>query len=127
MKLLRRLALPALLAVAAGCQPQYDGLRMRVIVGDGDALGNQITVEQGKAMVLEVRPESANPFEDYEKFNLVELESYNEEIVRIFPADDVDRFVILGAGLGRASVEISVDGISEDIIDAEVIEQEVSP
>jgi hypothetical protein len=114
------------LVALVGCKPEYDGLRMRVLVGDGEARGDTITLEQGEAVAIAVRPQSSNPFEDYEKFNLVELQSYNETIVRVFPADDVDRFVVTGAGLGRASIEVRVDGRVEDIIEAEVFVQEVS-
>ena len=114
-------------ALATGCQPNYDGLKMKIVVGDGEALGSKITVEQGEAVLLKVRPESSNPFEDYEKFNLVELESFNDNIAAVFPGDDVDRFVVTGTGLGRTSIEVIVDGHSEDIIEAEVVAQEVSP
>jgi hypothetical protein len=114
-------------ALTTGCQPNYDGLKMKIVVGDGEALGDKITVEQGEAVLLKVRPESSNPFEDYEKFDLVELESFNDNIAGVFPGDDVDRFVVVGTGLGRTSIEVIVDGHSEDIIEAEVVAQEVSP
>jgi hypothetical protein len=75
-------------------------------------------------MVIQIRPESANPFEDYESFNLVDLASYNENIVLVAPADDIDRFVVSGAGSGRASVEVFIDRRSVDVLEARVVAQE---
>jgi hypothetical protein len=109
--------------LAAACQPSYDGVRMRVYAGNGDALGESIEIGEGQAMAVEVRPVSRNPYEDYEDFNLVELISANQSIVFVAPADDVNRFVVGGAGRGRASIELRIDGKSEDFLDAEVVQQ----
>ena len=114
----------AVAAALVGCQPRYDGLRIRILNGGGDVVGSEIEVVEGQALVIEVRPESSNPFEDYEDFNLVRLEALNESILFAAPADEVDRFVLVGARPGWTSVDVLIDGRHEDTLRVEVVRQE---
>jgi hypothetical protein len=80
-------------------------------------------VTEGQALVISVRPESSNPFEDYEDFNIVRLEALDENVLLAAPADEIDRFVLAGTGVGRTTVDLLVDGRLEDTLDAEVTAQ----
>jgi hypothetical protein len=111
--------------ILSGCQPSYDGLRIRLLSGTGEISDSAIEVEEGTAIVVQVEPHSSNPFEDYEKFNLVDLRPLNESVVWAARADDVDRFVLVGAGVGQTSIDVVIDDRSEDILSAVSTPQEV--
>jgi hypothetical protein len=121
-------AILAVIAIAAGgCQPHYEGAVIRYLSGAGDVRGHELEVVEAQAMVISVRPRSDNPFEEYEKFDLVDLRSANETIMLVAPADDVNKFVVVGAGLGEASIELLVNDREEDILNGTVVAQEVGP
>lgn len=124
-----RLALAAALLGApllCACQPRYDGIQIRFLSGEGQHSFDRLEVEEGQAVLIEVRPLSSNPYEDYAPFDLVELEAFNENILFVAPATDLDRFVLAGAGLGQTVLRVSVNGEQEDELTASVVEQ-VSP
>jgi hypothetical protein len=113
--------------VLGGCQPHYDGLRIRVHNDAGDVRGSSIEVIEGQALVISVEPQSDNPFESYEKFNIVRLEALDETVLLAAPADEIDRFVLAGTGVGRTTIDVIVDGRLEDELDAEVVAQTEGP
>lgn len=126
---MRRILAPALVLSASllgGCQPRYDGIQIRFLLGEGEHAHDRLEIEEGSAVLVEVRPLSSNPYEDYEEFDLVELEAFNESVLFIAPATELDRFVLAGAGLGETVVRVSVNGDQEDELTAAVVEQ-VSP
>ncbi len=117
----------ALLLLAAGCQPHYDGVRIRAHNGAGEVRGNDIEVVEGQALVISIRPKSSNPFEDYETFNIVRLEALDETVVLAAPADEIDRFVIVGVGVGFTTIDLTIDHRLEDTLEAEVVPQPEVP
>ncbi|MBL8945933.1 MAG: hypothetical protein JNK45_22405 [Myxococcales bacterium] len=123
MKTARRVALLASsglgLALAA-CQPHYDGLEIRYINGVGEFSADGITIKEGQALAVEVTPLSDNRYEDYEKFDLVELESFNPGILVVSPSTDVDRFVFIGVSTGKTAVDVTINGGDVDTIEATV-------
>lgn len=122
---------PRVIAVASllmagsltACQPRYDGVQIRFLLGEGEHAQGRLEIEEGTAVLIEVQPLSSNPYEDYEEFDLVELESFNENVLFIAPATELDRFVLAGSGLGETVVRISVNGTQEDELTATVTEQ----
>src|SRR5690606_16176680 len=78
----------------AGCKPHYDGLQVRFLFGDGRSAPDRLEILEGKATIIEVQPISDNPYEDYESFDLVELESYDEGVLFVAPAPEPDQFVV---------------------------------
>jgi hypothetical protein len=114
-----------LLATAAlgGCKPHYDGLQIRFLFGEGQHGHDRIEIVEGQAAVVEVQPLSDNPYEDYEAFDLVDLESFNEDIMFVAPATEYDQFVLGGAGLGETVIRVRVNGDQEDTLDAAVVER----
>lgn len=120
----RFFTLGALALALGGCQPTYDGLTIRVLNGSGDVFGSSIEVIEGQALVISIRPESSNVYEDYEDFNLVRLDALNHGVLYAAPADDVDRFVLVGASVGTTAIEVIIDGKHVDTLRAEVLPQE---
>jgi hypothetical protein len=113
--------------LVAGCQPTYDGVRIRVHNDSGDVRGTDIEVIEAQALVISVQPQSSNRFEDYAVFNIVRLEALDETVVLAAPADEIDRFVIVGVGVGRTTIDLTIDGRLEDTLDAETIPQPEGP
>jgi hypothetical protein len=110
-------------AALGGCKPHYDGIQIRFLFGEGQHAHDRIEVIEGQAVVVQVEPLSDNPYEDYEAFDLVELESFNESYLLIAPATELDQFVLAGAGLGETTIRVRVNGQQEDILDAAVVER----
>jgi hypothetical protein len=110
-------------AALGGCKPHYDGIQIRFLFGEGQHAHDRIEVIEGQAVVVQVEPLSDNPYEDYEPFDLVELESFNESYLLIAPATALDQFVLAGAGLGETTIRVRVNGQQEDILDAAVVER----
>ncbi len=106
-----------------GCQPRYDGLQVRFLFGEGQHAHDRIEIVEGQVALIEVRPVSKNPYEDYENFDLVELRAFNENLLLVAPATDVDEFILAGAGLGETVIRVEVNGEQEDVLDAAVVEQ----
>jgi hypothetical protein len=127
MRTLASLGLAALLLLATaglgGCQPRYDGLQIRFLLGEGQHAHDRIEIVEAQAVLVEVRPLSDNPYEDYEAFDLVDLESFNEDIMFVAPAAEYDQFVLAGAALGETVIRVRVNGEQEDTIDAAVVER----
>lgn len=115
-------ALP-LAALSAGCKPHYDGLQIRFLFGEGQHAHDRIEVVEGQAVVIEVQPVSDNPYEGYEAFDLVELESFNESTLFVAPATEYDQFVLGGAGQGETVIRVRVNGEQVDTLDAAVVER----
>lgn len=118
----------ALLLGAAACKPHYDGLELRYIVGQGDLSADGLAITEGDVVIVQVQPLADNPYEDYESFDLVTLEAFDESIMQVAPSTDVDKFALLGGKVGKTSVRVKINGDEVDIIDAEVLAQpEVGP
>ncbi len=120
---------PLVAALAAtACQPHYAGFELRYVVGEGELEGRHLEITEGQAVVVQIRPVSDNPYEDYESFDLVELESYQESILKVAPSTKADEFVLIGAQVGKTNLRVSVNGREEDTLEAAVLEQpEVGP
>lgn len=110
-------------AALAGCKPHYDGLQIRFLFGEGQHAHDRIEVVEGQAVLIEVAPVSDNPYEDYEAFDLVELEAFNEDTLFVAPAPELDQFVLAGAGLGQTVIRVRVNGTQQDTLDAAVVER----
>lgn len=110
------------LTLLGGCKPHYDGLQVRFLFGEGRHAHDRIEVLEGQAVVIEVQPVSDNPYEDYESFDLVEIEAFNEDIMFVAPAPELDQFVLGGAALGSTVLRVRVNGEQEDTLDAAVVE-----
>lgn len=118
----------SLITVLSACQPHYDGLEIRYLDSDGSVSRNgRIEIEHGDAVIIEVTPKSDNPYEDYEAFDLVTLESFNSTVLEISPLADVDKFALIGQGVGETTVRILVNDHEEDQVQAEVKAQEGGP
>lgn len=109
-----------------GCKPTYDGVQIRFLFGEGQRAPDRIEIPEGQAVIIEVRPLSSNPYEDYAEFDLVDLESFNENTLFVAHAPEKDQFVLAGAGLGSTVLRILINDVEEDTLDATVVEQ-VSP
>ncbi|HWB75856.1 MAG TPA: hypothetical protein VG755_12900 [Nannocystaceae bacterium] len=115
----------SLAAALSACQPHYDGLEIQYLSSDGSVSKNgRIEIEHGDAVIIEVTPISDNPYEDYEAFDLVTLESFNTTVLEISPLADVDKFALIGKGVGETTVRILVNDREEDQVQAEVQPQE---
>lgn len=125
----RLAALAALPFVAGllGCQPRYDGLQIRFLFGEGQHAHDRLEVAEGQAVLISVDPRSSNPYEDYEAFDLVTLESVNEGIMFIAPATEVDEFVVTGVAQGTAFINISINGEHVDDLEGAVVQPVPSP
>lgn len=122
----RRLAAVGLLAHAAllcGCKPHYDRLQILFLSGDGQRAHDRIEVVEGQAAVIEVRPVSDNPYEEYEAFDLVELDAFDEDTMFVAPATEYDQFVLGGASLGQTVIRVRINGEQVDTLDAAVVER----
>ncbi|MCA9711987.1 MAG: hypothetical protein KDK70_39490 [Myxococcales bacterium] len=119
-------ALLAGAALLAGCKPTYDGVQIRFLFGEGQRAPDRIEIPEGQAVLIEVRPLSSNPYEDYEAFDLVDLRSFNENTLFVAPTPKTDQFVLAGAGLGTTVLRVLVNDEEVDTLDAAVVEQ-VSP
>lgn len=105
---------------STACQPRYDGLEIRTVSG-GDAYdAGVLNVTEGRALVIEIEPISSNPHEDYENFDLVTLESFDESVMLVSPSTDVDRFVLIGVGVGATAIDVKINDRDVDTIDARV-------
>lgn len=113
-------------ALLGGCKPTYDGVQIRFLFDKGQRAPGRIEVAEGQADIIEVRPISSNPYEDYEEFDLVDLESFNENTLFVAPAPENNQFVLGGAGVGTTVLRIMINGDEVDTLDATVVEQ-VSP
>jgi hypothetical protein len=118
MRTSRALVAIALGVLASGCQPHYDGLRIRYLNGTGNFSQGGLEIEEGQALAVQVEALSDNPYEDYEAFDIIEMRSFNEHIVLVAPADDIDRFVFVGAAVGTSAVEVIINGDEVDTITA---------
>lgn len=117
---------PVLLLGAAalgGCKPHYQGLQIRFLFGEGRHAHDRIEIVEGQAVLIEVTPVSDNPYEEYEEFDLVDLESFNENTLFVAPATEYDQFVLAGAGLGETVIRVRVNGEQEDTLDAIVVDR----
>lgn len=106
-----------------GCKPHYQGLQIRFLFGEGKHAHDRIEVVEGQAVLIEVTPVSDNPYEEYEEFDLVELESFNENTLFVAPATEHDQFVLAGAGLGETVIRVRVNGEQVDTLDALVTDR----
>ncbi len=112
-----------LTTLLGGCKPSYDGVQVRFLFGEGQRAHDRIEVIEGQAVVIEVTPLSKNPYEDYEEFDLVDLEAFNENTLFVAPAPEKDQFVLAGAGLGNTVIRVMVNGVEEGNLDAAVVER----
>ena len=110
---------------AAACQPRYNGLEISKRSGYGEFRAGHFEIEEGQALTIEVRPISSNPHEDYERFDLVRLESIDDGILLVAPSAEIDQFVLAGRSVGAAGVRVLINDRQEDVIDADVLVQEV--
>lgn len=115
------------LAVAAlglgACQPHYDGLQIRYVNGTGEFDSNGLEIREGQALAVEITPLSDNRYEDYEDFDIVELESFNPNVLVAAPSTDTNRFVLIGVAVGETEVDVEINGRDVDTISAKVVGQ----
>jgi hypothetical protein len=120
MSMRMRFTVLSVLLSAAACQPHYDGLEIRYITSNGDFSDDGLVIAEGDAVAFQVKPLSDSPYEDYEKFDLVELEPFHESVIEIFESTDVDLFVAIGRKVGNSAVRVRINDREVDIIDATV-------
>lgn len=119
----RMLLLPALAAAMIGCQPHYDGLVLHYLNGAANFDKNGIEVAEGTAIAVEVKPQSDAVFEDYEEYDLVRMSSFDENIMFVARAGDVDKFAFVGVRVGHTAIEVFIDDRKVDTLDARVVPQ----
>lgn len=116
--------LASLLAlVPCACSPPYADLDIEYISGAGQVDDDGVEVEEGRVMLIRVRPISAG-LKNYERFDIVDLESLNSSVVYVEGGRRVDQFVIGGVAVGDASILVRVNGYDEDEFFARVVPQE---
>lgn len=118
--MIRRCIAIGVLLSASACQPHYDGLEIRYLTSSGDLSDDGLVIAEGDAVAIQVKPLSDSPYEDYEKFDLVELEPFHESVIEIAESIDVDVFVAIGRMAGTSAVRVRINGDEVDIIDATV-------
>jgi hypothetical protein len=120
----RRIANLASLLVLTlcACSPRYGDLDIDHISGDGDADNDSIEIEEGKVMLIRARPIAAGA-NQYERYDIVELESLNPSILFVEGARRVDQFIIGGVSAGETQILVRVNGYDEDEIHARVTSQ----
>lgn len=117
----------ALMFACAGCQPHYNGLDLRVLTGTGSIDGGEIHLVEGQTLAIAAEPISGNPYEDYEAFNIVELEAIDQTTVLAAPSDGPHRFVLVGVRPGTTAIDVVIDDVVSDHLSATVASQEVLP
>ena len=121
----RAIASVLLLSLAA-CQPKYDGL----IIEPVSTPPTSVTVRPflfelpvGVAVVISVRPRSSG-FEHYDSNTRVELVSLDRSVFNVQRREKDREFVLVGVSPGETCVEVRVDGVPQECIEAVVRAQD---
>jgi len=122
----RRIASLASLLVlfACACSPRYGDLDIDHISGEGQASNDSIEIEEGKVMLIRARPIAAGAHQ-YERYDLVDLESLDSSVLFVEGARRVDQFIVGGVSAGETQIMVRVNGYDEDQIHARVTAQVV--
>lgn len=113
----------ALLLLAAGCGPHYEGIALTlhseppVPVRIDD---QEIEIPAGIAVAVDVKPLSSGRFE-YLVTDPLELRSQDRDVMRVEPTEDSRRFVFVGVAPGDTCIEIEVDYDDHGCIPARVV------
>jgi hypothetical protein len=118
----KRLLCSALLLLAGGCQPRYDGLDVELYSTPPrpvDVSDRGFEVPAGIAVVIDVAPRSDARIEYYED-DEVELYAEDEDVLRVDPTEKSRRFALIGVKPGETCVWVEVLGEREECIPATV-------
>jgi hypothetical protein len=111
--------------VLAGCAPDYAGLEVEIesdLSGDGRVSDAQIQLTLGSAVMIRARPRSANHL-TFDEPNEAELRPVHDDLMRVYPAEEDWRWILVARGEGKTCLEVVVSGIREDCIDTRVVGQ----
>lgn len=128
---MRRLIFSALaafvLTTSLGCLPVYDRLDITIVSGQAERTPEGLAIAKGQAVRIFVEPISRNRFEDYEEFDIVDLQSLNSSIAVVAPTIHLGEFVVGGVEEGVTRARVRINGNAESelpimVVDAGVFE-----
>jgi hypothetical protein len=117
----KTLGLVLLLAMAA-CQPNYNGLAIEPVSTPPTSVTvrpHLFELPVGVAVAISVKPRSSSQ-EPYHSSARVELVSLDRNVFDVKRRDDPREFVLIGVAPGETCVEVRIDGVAEECIDAVV-------
>lgn len=126
---MRLIAGLAVLAVLAGCQSDYQTLRVRRLAGAEQAEANDqgFIVPEGRIVVFSAKPISRDTAEEYDVTDVLELRSVDSRIARVVPGVRVDSFAITGGSVGQTEIEVFINGDFQEaipvVVDRQVAEE----
>ena len=117
----------ALLASLAGCQSDYETLRVRRLAGaeQAEASGRGFIVPEGRIVVFTATPVSRDTAEDYDVTDTLELRSVDSRVARVVPGVRVDTWAITAGSVGQTEIEVFVNGDFQEAIPVVVDRQAV--
>ncbi len=119
----RGLLVLGLVAAVTGCQPHYSGLVLHYINGAANFDDSGLEIAEGTAVAVKVKPTSDSAFEDYEVYDLVSMTSFNEGVMFVARAGDVDTFAFVGVRTGKTAIDVFINDRRVDTFDARVLPQ----
>ena len=117
----------AVLASLAGCQSDYETLRVRRLAGaeQAEASGGGFIVPEGRVVVFTAKPVSSDTAEDYDVTDTLELRSVDSRIARVVPGVRVDTWAITAGSVGQTEIEVFVNCDFQEAIPVGVDRQAV--
>jgi hypothetical protein len=111
-----------LLLASSACQPSYAGLSIEPVSIPPTSVtvrSHLFELPVGVAVVISVRPRSSSQ-EPYASSAWIELVSLDRSVFEVKRRDDPREFVLVGVAPGETCVEVRIDGVPEECIDAVV-------
>lgn len=117
----------ALLAALAGCQSDYETLRVRRLAGaeEAEASGQGFIVPEGRIVAFTAKAISRDTAEEYDVTDVLELRSVDSRIARVVPGVRVDTWAITAGSVGQTEIEVFVNGDFQEAIPVVVDRQAV--
>jgi len=108
----------ALLASLAGCQSDYETLRVRRLAGpeQSEATGRGFILPEGRILVFSANPIARDAAEDYDVTDTLELRSVDSQIARVVPGVRVDTWALSAGSAGQTELEVFVNGEFQETI-----------
>jgi hypothetical protein len=107
---------------SVACQPNYAGISIEPVSTPPTSVTvrpHLFELPVGVAVAISVRPRSSSN-EPYHSNARVELVSLDRNIFDVKRRDDAREFVLVGVAPGETCVEVRIDGVPEECIDAVV-------
>jgi hypothetical protein len=105
---------------STGCQPSYNGIAIEPVSTPPTSVTvrpHLFELPVGVAVAISVRPRSSS-HEPYASNARVELVSLDRNVFDVKRRDDRREFVLVGVAPGETCVEVRIDGVPEECIDA---------